>query len=72
MTVNQVESRRCAKGASFFVPLPNVPRAAGWLRYLGMRFVPTGGAATVTVSAWFSTHSMFSAQAKSYAKAFNA
>jgi hypothetical protein len=58
-------------GALLFVPLPNAPSSAGWLRFLGMRFVPTGGAATITVSAWFTSHSLFSIQAKSYAKAFN-
>lgn len=29
-------------------------------RFLGLRFTPTGGAATITVSAWLTTHSLFS------------
>lgn len=55
-------------GTLFFVPLPQLLPAAGMLRFLGMRFVPTGGAATITVSAWLTTHSLFSLLAQTYAK----
>lgn len=55
-------------GALFFAPIPQGAPVAGALRYLGLRFTPTGGAATITVSAWLTTHSLFSLTAASYAK----
>jgi hypothetical protein len=73
VTVSKLQADLPA-GALFFVPLPNAPSTAALLRFLGMRYVPTGGAATVTVSAWFTSHAAFSALLggvpKAYAKAF--
>lgn len=41
-------------------------------RFLGLRFTPTGGAATVTLSAWLTTHSLFSlTPPKNYARNYN-
>jgi hypothetical protein len=36
-------------GAMIFMPLPQGIVAAGWLRFLGLRVTPAGGAATVTL-----------------------
>lgn len=57
-------------GGLLFLPLPASEPAAGWLRFLGVRVTPAGGAATVTLSCWLTSHSLFSALAKSYAKNF--
>lgn len=70
VTVSKLNADLTA-GALFAVPIPNAPSAAGWLRFLGMRYVPTGGAATITVSSWLTSHSMFSVLAKAYAKGFD-
>lgn len=41
-------------------------------RFLGLRFTPAGGAATVTVSAWLTTHTLFSLTPPvSYARNYN-
>jgi hypothetical protein len=47
-----------AVGKLHFVPLGQ--GSPSLQRFLGMRFTPTGGAATVTLSAWLTTHSLFS------------
>lgn len=57
-------------GALIFMPIPQNPTAAGPLRYLGLRVTPAGGAATVTLTAWLTAHSVFSVVARSYAKGF--
>jgi hypothetical protein len=58
-------------GASLFVPFPMGAPVAGLLRFVGMRYVPTGGAATITVSAFLTTPSVFSVFAASCARAFS-
>lgn len=58
-------------GGLLFLPIPQGAPAAGWLEFLGVRVTPVGGAATVTLSAWLTTHSLFSVLAASYAKNFN-
>lgn len=57
-----------AAGASLFVPFPVGAPIAGLLRFVGLRYVPTGGAATITVSAFLTAHDLFSVLAASYAK----
>lgn len=57
-------------GGLLFLGIPPGGPAAGWLRFLGVRVTPAGGAATVTLSAWLTTHALFSILAKAYAKAF--
>ena len=57
-------------GALKFMPIPQGAPIAGALRFLGLRTTPVGGAATVTMSAWLTTHALFSVLAKAYAKAF--
>lgn len=55
-------------GGLLFLGIPPGAPAAGYLRYLGIRATPAGGAATVTLSAWLTSYSLFSVIAKSYAK----
>jgi len=57
-------------GAAIFMPLPQGERAAGPLRYTGLRVTPTGGAATVTLTAWLTLHAMFSIATRHYAKGY--
>lgn len=57
-------------GALLFLGIPPGAPAAGFLQFLGVRVTPAGGAATVTLSAWLTTHSLFSILAKSYAKGY--
>ena len=57
-------------GRAIFMPLPQAPTVAGPLRFLGLRVTPAGGAATVTLTAWLTTHSLFSVLAQSYAKGY--
>lgn len=57
-------------GALIFMPIPQNPTLAGPLRFLGLRVTPAGGAATVTLTAWLTAHSVFSVVARSYAKGF--
>lgn len=57
-------------GALLFLGIPPGEPAAGYLRFLGIRVTPTGGAATVTLTSWLTTHSLFSVLAKPYAKGF--
>ena len=57
-------------GALIFMPIPQNPTAAGPLRFLGLRVTPAGGAATVTLTAWLTSHALFSTLAKSYAKGY--
>jgi hypothetical protein len=53
-----------------FLPIPQGGPAAGWLRYLGLRVTPVGGAATVTLTAWLTAHDLFSVLPITYAKNF--
>jgi len=55
-------------GALIFMPLPQGHVVAGWLQFQGIRVTPAGGAATVTLTAWLTSHSAFSVLAKAYAK----
>lgn len=55
-------------GGLLFLPLPSTEPAAGWLRFIGIRATPAGGAATVTLSSWLTLHSMFSGKGQTYAK----
>lgn len=57
-------------GALLFLGIPPGAPAAGFLQFLGVRVTPAGGAATVTLSAWLTTHSLFSILAKSYLKGY--
>lgn len=58
-------------GALIFMPIPQNPTAAGPLRFIGIRVTPAGGAATVTLTSWLTTHSLFSvAPPRNYAKGF--
>lgn len=57
-------------GGLAFLPLPANEPVAGYLRYLGVRVTPAGGAATVTLTAWLTSHALFSVLAKSYAKGY--
>lgn len=57
-------------GALLFMPF-NVPEpVAGALRFIGIRATPAGGAATVTLTAWLTAQSLFSAIAKPYARGY--
>ena len=47
-----------AVGKLHFVPLGQ--GSPSLQRFLGMRYTPTGGAATVTLSSWLTTHALFS------------
>lgn len=56
-------------GACLFLPMFQGGPAAGWLRYIGVRVTPSGGAATVTITAWMTAQSMlqrFLGYAKGY------
>lgn len=55
-------------GALIFMPLPQGHLAAGWLQFQGIRVTPVGGAATVTLTAWLTSHAAFSILARTYAK----
>lgn len=57
-------------GALHFMPLPQAPTAAGPLEFIGLRITPAGGNATVTITAWLTTHSLFSMAAQHYAKGY--
>jgi hypothetical protein len=57
-------------GKAFFLEIPPGAPAAGFLQFIGVRVTPAGGAATVTMSAFLTTHSLFSVLAASYAKNF--
>jgi hypothetical protein len=56
-----------ALGALLFCPLP-----AGFptQRFLGLRYTTGGTTPTVTLTAWLTTHSLFSLNAKAYAKSY--
>lgn len=59
-----------AVGKLHFVPLGQ--GSPGLQRFLGLRFTPTGGAATITVSAWLTSHALFSlTPPQAYAKNYN-
>jgi hypothetical protein len=57
-------------GGLLFMPLPVGGPAAGWLRYLGLRVTPVGGAATVTLTAWLTARDLFSVGQVNYAKGY--
>jgi len=57
-------------GRVIFMPLPQNPTVAGPLRFLGLRVTPAGGAATVTLDAWLTTHSLFSVPPQAHAKGY--
>jgi hypothetical protein len=57
-------------GGLLFLPIPPGAPAAGFLQFLGVRVTPAGGAATVTLSAWLTTFSLFSILAKAYTKGY--
>jgi len=57
-------------GALKFVELPPGGPAAGWLRYIGIRATPAGGNATVTLTSWLTSRSLFSVLAKPMAKGY--
>jgi hypothetical protein len=57
-------------GAAVFMDIPVQAPAAGALRFIGIRATPSGGAATVTLSASLMPRSMFSIAPKSYAKGY--
>lgn len=69
-----VEATRLAAdlpaGKLLFLGIPASAPAAGWLRYLGIRATPAGGAATVTLTSWLTVQALFSTLAKSYAKGY--
>lgn len=55
-------------GGLLFLGIPQAP-AAGFLRYIGIRATPSGGAATVTLTAWLTAQSMLE-RIKHYAKGY--
>lgn len=57
-------------GRLLFLGIPPGEPAAGFLRYIGVRVTPAGGAATVTMSAWLTPQSLFAAHAKHYSKGY--
>lgn len=57
-------------GALLFLPIPPGEPVAGYLRFLGVRVTPAGGAVTVTLTAWLTAWSLFSVLAKSYRKGY--
>lgn len=57
-------------GQLLYLGLPPGGPVAGWLRYLGVRVTPAGGAATVTLSAWLTPFCLFSDDPTYYAKNF--
>jgi hypothetical protein len=61
----QVTGAQAALGALFFLGLPPGSPTS---RFIGTRVTPAGGAATVTMSSWFTTQSMFSLLAQAYGK----
>jgi hypothetical protein len=56
-------------GAQIFFPIPRNPTVAGPLRFLGLRVTPAGGAATVTLSAFLTSHDLASVPPTHYADA---
>lgn len=54
-------------GSLHFLPLP---QGTPTQRYIGVRVTPAGGAATVTLSAWLTTHSLFSLLPANHASGF--
>jgi len=59
-----------AAGWRHFMALPKGAPAAGYLRYIGIRATPAGGAATVTLTAWLTAAALFSAKPTNYAKGY--
>ncbi len=56
-----------AAGSLIFVPFPP---AAPKERYIGLQYVLGGTTPSVTVTAWFTTRSLFSVAVKAYAKGY--
>jgi hypothetical protein len=54
-------------GALAFV---GVPMGMPTQRYLGLRITPTGGAATVTLTAWLTAQELFSIATRNYPKGY--
>lgn len=57
-------------GGRLFLPLPSSEPAGGWLRFIGIRVTPAGGAATVTLTAWLTTASAFSVEPRLAPKSY--
>lgn len=57
-------------GKLWFLGLPPGP-VAGYLRYLGIRATPAGGAATVTLTSWLTARDLFSVAPTNYAKGYS-
>jgi hypothetical protein len=57
-------------GGLLFLTIPPGEPAAGFLRYIGVRVTPAGGAATVTLTSWLTSSKLFSVAAKAYAKGY--
>ena len=55
-------------GRLLFLGIPPGEPAAGYLRYIGIRATPAGGAATVTLTSWLTAQCLFAVLAKAYAK----
>lgn len=58
-------------GGLYYLGLPQGGPAAGWLRYIGVRVTPVGGAATVTLTSWLTSRALFSVAPQNYAKAYS-
>jgi hypothetical protein len=59
-------------GGLLFLGIPPGAPAAGFLRFLGIRATPVGGAATVTLTSWLTSRALFSTAVKAYAKGYSA
>ncbi len=57
-------------GRKVFMEIPTPAPVAGQLQFIGLRVTPAGGAATVTLTAFVTPRSMFSAEPKHYAKSY--
>ena len=57
-------------GRLWFLSLPPGP-VAGYLRYIGIRVTPAGGAATVTLTSWLTARDLFSVAGINYAKGYS-
>lgn len=55
-----------AAGKLVFMPFPQNVAVAGPLRFVGIRVTPAGGAATVTLTAWITSHALFSTAPRHY------
>lgn len=57
-------------GGLLYLGIPPGEPAAGFLRFIGVRVTPAGGAATVTLSSWLTSFALFSVASKAYAKGY--